>query len=268
MKVLLYITIILAAIIFVALTVLYKMQDKLIFYPEELPNDYEFSFNGNYEEVFLKTKDSEINVIHFKNVNPRGAILYFHGNSGSLNTWGMLGEEFLKLGYDFIVFDYRGYGKSKGNRSEKGFFRDADTLYGYVKKFFPENRIIIYGRSLGTGFATRLASRNHPKALILETPYYSFRSVAQHHFPFVPMSLILRWKIRTNRWIRKVKSPILIFHGTNDETIPYTNALKLKKYLKPGDTFVTVPYATHNNIPLFPEYLPNLEKYLNVEREK
>lgn len=240
----------------------YATQERMIFFPEPIAKDYKYSFNAEFEELFLNSGDGEINAIHFKNKNPKGVILYFHGNAGSLNSWASLGEEFLKTGYDFFIFDYRGYGKSTGPRSEQSFHKDGLMLYDYLKKSFKEEQIVLYGRSLGSGFATKVASENNPKTLILETPYHNFKSVAKYHFPFLPVGLILRWTIPTNEWITKVKSPILIFHGTEDEVIPYEQAILLKELIKEQDTFVTLNEGTHSNVTAFPEYAVYMKKYL------
>lgn len=252
----------LSIVIIIAWGTFYFYQERLIFYPEFVRQDFKYPFNASFEELNLKSDDASINCLHFKIPNPKGVILYFHGNSGSLDSWGMLGEEFILTGYDFFIFDYRGYGKSTGPRTEEAFHKDGQMVYDHLKKSYNENQIIVYGRSLGSGFATRAAMNNHPKSLILETPYYNFKTVAKHHFPFLPISFILRWNIRTDEWIKKVKCPILIFHGTKDEVIPYNQAIKLKELIKEEDRFITIQDGTHNNIPTYPEYAVYMKKYI------
>ena len=260
-----YIIIVLCVGILIALSGFYKYQEKFIFYPEPIDSSYKFSFKIPCEELFLKSDESEINSLHFKVANSKGVILYFHGNAGSLDSWGLIGEELTQTGYDFFVFDYRGYGKSKGKRHEKGFHEDARMIYDYLLKIYPENKIVLYGRSLGSGFATKLASQTNPKALILETPYFSFERVSKHHFPFLPVSLILQWPIRTDLYLPKVKAPVLIFHGTEDTVTPYVHSIELKKFLKKGDDYVTIQFAGHNDIPTYPEYNLYLKKYLGIQ---
>src|SRR5436190_1275553 len=125
MRMLVYLTLLLLVIILIAGGTFYVTQEKMIFYPEPISADFKFKFNANFEELFIKSKDAEINALHFKTNNPKGVILYFHGNAGSLDTWGDLGEEFTRTGYDFFIFDYRGYGKSTGSRSEEAFHADG-----------------------------------------------------------------------------------------------------------------------------------------------
>ena len=97
---------------------------------------------------------------------------------------GLIAEYFVTKGYDVLIMDYRTYGKSKGKLSEKAFYDDAQYCYDYLLKQYSENEITIYGRSLGTGISTCLASKNNPKQMILETPYFIILDVAKHRFPF------------------------------------------------------------------------------------
>ena len=249
-----YFLLIIIAVILLSGTTFYYLQDRMIFHPEPIEKKYHYPFNSAFEELFLKWDIATINALHFKISNPKGVILYFHGNSGSLNSWGFLGEEFTKRGYDFFIFDYRGYGKSTGPKSEKNFHTDAKKIYEYLKPLYGEDRIVIYGMSLGSGFAVKLASENNPKCLILEAPYFSFKNMAYHYFPFLPIKILLRWTIRTDQWIGKVKCPITIFHGTEDEVIPYKMTYQLAPLLKSEDAFITINGARHNDIPSYKEY--------------
>jgi alpha-beta hydrolase superfamily lysophospholipase len=226
----------------------------MIFHPVKIDQSYKYRFNANFEELFFEWEGARINALHFRIENPKGVILYFHGNSGSLDTWGLLGEVFTKKGYDFFIFDYRGYGKSTGSISEKNFHKDSKRIYDHLKNLYGEERMIVYGMSLGSGFAVRVASQNKPKHLILEAPYFSFKTMAEYYFPFLPLKILLRWNIRTDQWIQKVKCPITIFHGTEDEVIPYKLTFQLAPLLKKEDSFITIIGARHNNIPSFQEY--------------
>lgn len=159
---------------------LYLFQEKLLFLPTNLEQDYVYEFNPDFEEIFLEPEHQVlINAIHFKAENPKGVILYFHGNAGDLSRWGKITEKFVDLQYDIFVIDYRTYGKSKGKLSEEALYNDAQFCYDYLLKQYSENEITLYGRSLGTGIASYLAAKNKPSRLILETPYYSILDVAK-----------------------------------------------------------------------------------------
>ncbi|WP_047547970.1 alpha/beta hydrolase [Psychroserpens sp. Hel_I_66] len=243
---------------------LYFLQEKLLFLPSELPQDYQYEFKYPFEEIFLTPEaDVSINAIHFKTENPKGAILYFHGNAGDLSRWGTISEFFVAKGYDVFIMDYRTYGKSKGKLSEQAFYDDAQFCYGYLLKSYPEEHITLYGRSLGTGIATFLASNNKPKQLILETPYYSILDVAKQRFPIFPVSLLLKYKFPSNEFIVDVKCPITMFHGTDDGIVPYSSAEKLKAVApKENTTFITIEGGSHNNLIDFDTYRKEVEQLL------
>ncbi len=229
---------------------LYFLQEKMLFHPTVLPQDFKFEFSYPFEELYLKTDNNAvINAIHFKAENPKGVILYFHGNAGDLSRWGGITEFFVEKHYDVLVMDYRTFGKSTGKLSEEALYKDAEYCYDYLKKNYSEKDITIYGRSLGTAIAVYVASSNKPKQLILETPYHSITDVAKSRFPIFPVKYLLKYKLPSYLFIAKVVCPISIFHGTNDQVVPYKSARDLYE-LAPASqtTFITVEGGTHNNL--------------------
>lgn len=245
----------------------YFKQESLIFFPEKLDQNYKFPFAGNFEEKFFKTEEGvSINALHFKTENPKGVVLYLHGNSGSLNSWGIEGDYFNDIGYDCLIYDFRGFGKSKGPSGEKGFHDDAKYLYNYLTEHYEEKDIILIGRSIGTGFATKLASETNPGMLILMTPYYSLAGLAKNNFKWLPVRLILKYKIDTYKWIRAVKCPILILHGDKDEVIPFDDSAKLLKHIKSYHELITLKGCLHNDISLYNDYHEVIKRWLTEMR--
>ena len=239
------------------------LQEKLIFHPEKLPSDYKFSFPAVFEEVnYEPEKGVTINALHFKASGSKGVVFYLHGNAGSLRSWGSIGENAVNMGYDFLVFDYRGFGKSTGRISEKALYSDAQFIYNKLKEKYGEDKITVYGRSIGTGIAAYVAAHNSPRQLILETPYYNMKDLVKSLYPVAP-GFILRYDFTTDKFLQKTKAPVYIFHGTDDEIIYYGSSEKLKKHFKPGDTLITVPGGTHNNLYKYPEFREGLKKILN-----
>lgn len=240
----------------------FLFQEKLIFFPVKLPAGHEYRFDHPFTELFLESRTgNRINALHFRNDSSKGLILYFHGNAGSLDSWGRVSGDFLPAGYDVLIFDYASYGKSTGKLSEENIFEDAQTVYDFAKASYPEGEIILYGRSLGTGVAAHLASQNNPLELILESPFFSMRDVSQRHYPFLP-SFLLRYPFRTDLVFQKIKSPVTILHGTEDEVIYFESSLKLKVLFKPGDTLYIVNGGHHNDLGKFPEYKIYLSEIL------
>ena len=252
---------ILLIIYIVVCSLLYFLQEKLIFITDKLDKDYKFSFTQNFEEINIKTNDNLfLNGILFKADTPKGLILYLHGNAGSLRTWGKVAKTYTDLNYDLFMLDYRGYGKSDGNiNSQEQLFSDVQTVYDNLKKRYKENKIIVLGYSLGTGLAAKLASSNKPKLLILQAPYYSLADLVQHKYIII-QTCLLKYKIELNKYIKDCKIPIIIFHGDKDEVINYNSSIKLKKLLKPNDRLFILTGQGHSGISDNPEYLIELKK--------
>ncbi len=265
MKLLILLLIFLAVLYLVATTAVWYFQEKFIFLPEKLSRTFEFKFKHPYKELFITTKDAVLNALYFQHPSSKGIIFYLHGNAGSMRTWAEISEIFLSRGYSFFIFDYRGYGKSTGKLSKKDLYRDSSLMYEYASRLEPGKKMIIYGRSLGSGFAAKLAIQKRPEKLILETPYYSMQEMARLQMPFFPVKLILRYKLPTYKWLPKIQCPILAIHGTEDELIPYEQAFKLKQFLKKTDCFVTIEKGMHGNISSFSMYHTNLDQFLTNE---
>ncbi|WP_237561726.1 alpha/beta hydrolase [Flagellimonas algicola] len=242
----------------------YTFQEKLIFLPTQLPSDYAYSFDQPFEELFLEAPDgAQLNALHFKVNNPKGLVLYFHGNAGDLSRWGSIGSTFTNLGYEIVVMDYRGYGKSSGERSEAVLYADAQLFYDHVKGIYDESQIVLYGRSLGTGIASHLASNNTPKKLILETPYYSLVDVAKGRFPILPVGQMLRYRLPSFQYLKSVQAPIRIFHGTEDRVVPYESGKKLFESIPKSDKkMYTIPGGRHNDLEGFEIYKNGLKSEL------
>jgi len=119
---------------------LYFLQEKLIFHPSILAQDYQYEFRVNFEELFLNTSDNAIiNALHFKIDKPKGVILYYHGNAGDLSRWGEVVQYFVEQQYDVLVMDYRTFGKSTGKLSEEALYSDAQFCYNYLLKTYDES---------------------------------------------------------------------------------------------------------------------------------
>jgi pimeloyl-ACP methyl ester carboxylesterase len=240
----------------------YFFQEKLIFFTQKLSPDFVFRFDKTFKELNIKSETGNVlNCLLFQSDTSKGLVIYFHGNAGSLESWGTVHENFLPLHYDVLIVDYAGYGKSTGTLSEDNLFKDAQAVYSLVKENCAEGKIIIYGRSIGTGIAANLASENHPQQLILESPYISMKDISHFHYPFLP-TFILRYPLRTDLFLPKVKCPVTLIHGTDDEVIYFESSLELKKNFKPGDTLYTINRGHHNDLKEFEEYHKALSETL------
>ena len=240
----------------VLLTVVaYFIQDRFIFKPEKLPADFKFSYDAPFEELFFDIEPGvSINGLHFYVKDPLGLILYFHGNSRSIKGWAKYAKDFYRYGYDVVLVDYRGFGKSTGKRSEAKMLSDMQFVYHRLAQQYHEHHILVYGRSIGSGFAAKIASENSPRYLILDAPYYNFKKVVKRFLPLLPVKYVLRYHLRTDRWIRHVNCHTYIIHGTKDRLIPIRHSEKLQQ-LNPGKiTLLRINGGGHNNLPSFPGY--------------
>lgn len=243
---------------------LYFFQEKLIFFPDKLDKKYKFSFGQPFEEVNIKSIDGNLlNGILFTTDNVKGLVFYLHGNAGALNSWGGVAKRYTDLHYDVFILDYPGYGKSGGSiKSQSQLFEDIQAAYNEMKKRYSEDKIVILGYSIGTGPAAKLASTNHPRLLILQAPYYNLTDMMRHTYPIIP-AFLLKYKFKTNEYLKDCKMPVVIFHGNQDEVIYYGSSLKLKNELKDNDTLITLDGQGHNGITDNPQYIAAIKAILN-----
>ncbi|HTE32315.1 MAG TPA: alpha/beta fold hydrolase [Chryseolinea sp.] len=254
----------LLSIYVLACGLLYFFQEKLIFFPQKLGKTYPFQFDDKFEENNIKTTDGTIlNGLLFKADSSKGVILYLHGNAGSLSSWGYAAKVYTDLHYDVFMLDYRGYGKSEGAiNGQEQLYRDIQTVYDELKKEYAEDKIIVLGYSIGTGLASKIASENNPKLLILQAPYYSLKDMVRHTFLIIP-TFILKYTFETNKHLDNCKMPVVIFHGDQDEVIYYGSSLKLKEKFKSKVKLVTLRGQGHNGMTDNEEYTNALKQILS-----
>ena len=244
---------------------LFFLQDYFLFHPVKLSRDHHYQFNIPFEEVDIPfNKTDTINLVKFFPLDSfrRGVVIYFHGNKGNINRYAKFVSNFTKHGYEVWMEDYPGFGKSVGERNENLLYRQAEKIYTMAANKFTTNKIIIFGKSFGTGIAAYIASVKNCEQLILETPYYSIPDLFGCYAPIYPTTAIANYKIPSFQYLKQVKVPITIFHGTNDGVIPYRCAARLKTVLKTTDQFITIENGTHHNLNDFPLFHQKLDSLL------
>ena len=255
---------ILLSIVLTSFVILFFFQEKFIFLNDDtLPKNFEYNSLNKFDEVFIKTDgNNEINALHFKLPKPKGVVLFCHGNKGNLTKWIDRTSYFLDYNYEVLIFDYRNYGKSTGSYNEGDMYKDALAVYNHLKIDFKEENIVVYGFSLGSTFAVKIASKNNPKELILEAPFFNFKDAAKFKFKYAP-TFLLRYKFNTNEDIVSVTSPITVFHGNKDKTTSFAASKKLFKLNKSlKNKFIEIDEGTHHNIKEFVLYKDNLKEIL------
>ena len=228
---------------------LYSFQEKLLFHP--FPLDATERVAG--EEVRIPVADGiDLSAVWLRAPNARGALLYFHGNTGNLRRCSYQAQRALTgHGYDVLVVDYRGFGKSAGAlRHEDDLLLDAERVYEYVRRSYPEDRIAVLGYSLGSGPATHVAHQFDPQQLFLVAPYRSIPRVVRDYRIPVP-SFLVKYPLRNEDKLPDVDCPVTIAHGTRDNVIPYAQGEFLGQL--PGVDFHRFEGTSHRGIILSAE---------------
>lgn len=242
------------------------MQNSLFFHPVVIDINKPYLFKQPFTEVNITVDDqTNYNIVQFSVPDSiqKGVVLYFHGNRENINHYAQFAVNFTRNQYAVWMPDYPGFGKSTGKLSEQLLYDEALQAYKLARTRYPPEKIIIYGKSIGTGIAAQLASVRDCKSLILETPYFSFSSLLRNVAWMYPVSQLSKYHFPTNEYLLKVTAPITIFHGTHDGVIPYRNANKLRAVLKPVDSFVTIEGGSHNDLNSFSKMQKKLDSLLH-----
>jgi uncharacterized protein len=250
----------------------YINQEKLIFQGEIMPKSFVYAFNntdgyGDYngaEEHNLTTKDGAIiNTALIKSEKSKGVVLYLHSYNAKFWNFGTEIMRYVENGYDVLMLDYRGYGKSDGQMTEESnIYNDAQAGYDFLKTRYTENQIVVAGHDLGTAPATKIAETNNPKLLVLESPFYSGPDLLFQRAPIV-LSSVLKYQFRIDQMLPNVKAPIIIFARVDDFFIPHNSSERLTNFFKPGDKLISLSRSDEgNNTYGFSEtFFPNYKKY-------
>lgn len=246
---------------------LYFLQDAILFHPLSLNRSHKYNFKEPHQELRMGLNDKDtISLVSFSSTDTlhKGVVLYFHGNKRNISWYARFMPYFTKHGYEVLMIDYPGYGKSTGKLTEQKLYDWALKVYALARQRYAADSIIIYGKSMGTGIAAQLASIRPCKRLILETPYYDFPSVISHYLPIYPIRWMLHYELPTHKFLPSIKIPVSIFQGTKDILVTYSNAKRLKPLLKKEDEFVTIKGGGHNNLYTYRELTEKLDSLLKL----
>ena len=222
-----------AAAYAVVLLALFVFQSRLVYFPN-MPSRAlgpgPDSIGLAYEPVEIFTEDEiKLDGWYVPAQQPRGVVLFFHGNAGNISHRLDSLRIFNALNLDTLIFDYRGYGRSEGKVSEQGTYRDGEAAWRYLteKRGIAAAEIVIFGRSLGAAIAAYVASRHKPGALILESGFVSVPEMAAALYPWLPARRLARIKYPTGGYLQAVSCPVLVVHSRDDEIIPFDQGRKL-----------------------------------------
>lgn len=238
--------------IHIFILVLILFQERIIFWSKKLTDNHTLKIDRPYHEHFYQPdEDTKIHSIYMlpEGQEIKGYIFYLHGTLANVEFQSQYAPFFLEKGLAIWIMDYRGYGKSRGHRNEMLLMEDVIGVYEQCKIVWQCNDkdIAIVGRSLGTVFASYLATKVPAKVCMLISPYYSIYDVPAHYFPWIPFHKMDKYEFPVYKYIEEIKIPFFCFQGMKDRIVPMASSSKLFPLLHQKQYFV-YPHATHMNI--------------------
>ena len=245
---------------------MWSFQEQLLFFPRALESRP--APRSNLEDLTLVSADgTKLRGWLVKGAGtPAPLVVYFGGNAEEV-SW-LAGAASQLAGWSLLLVNYRGYGESEGKPGEKELFQDALAIHDYAKlrpDVNPE-RIVAMGRSLGSGVAVHLAAHRPLRGVILVSPYDSIAEVGKRHYPFLPVSLMLRHRFDSLALAPKVEAPLLCLVATADRIIPVAHSRILFEAWRGAKTWVEVSHSDHDSISGEPEYWRSIAEFLKTLR--
>jgi pimeloyl-ACP methyl ester carboxylesterase len=253
-----------AAVWLMLIAWLWFRQESLLFFPAPLAADHRLANAPDVHELAIDVPGAKLSVLHLRLAQPRGMLFFLHGNAGNLASWFDESDAELcrQAGFDLVMMDYRGYGKSTGHIENEAQLRaDVRAVWDQVAPRYADKPVVLYGRSLGTALAADLGARlsaegRPPELTVLVSPYTSMRALGAEFYPWVPSSL-LRYPLDTATHLLGVRGPILLLHGEQDTLTRVHHSQQLQRIV-PGARLQVVRGAGHNDIQAFPTYRQTL----------
>src|SRR6266850_3231617 len=243
----------------------YVLQDQLVFYPQRLSEAQRAGIARRFPEVqqvFLEAGDQvRLHAWHVKRAPGAPLIIYFGGNAEEV-SW-MIEETAARTPRaSWLLTSYRGYGASGGKPSADSISADALQWYDYAVRELKPKQVFVLGRSLGSGAAVFLASQRKVDSVILAAPFDSLVEVGKRHYPFLPVSLMLKHRFDSAQLAPKISAPLLCLVATRDQIIPPAHARRLYDAWSGPKQWVALEDAGHNTTDSHPFFWQNIERFL------
>ena len=234
-----------------ALTMIWLGQRRLIYFPDTSPPSLDRAGLSGAEAVTFATSDGlqlRAWFIAGSGPTPRPTVVVFSGNAGHRGYRVPLAAALRSHGLNVLLTDYRGYGGNPGTPTEEGLADDARSARGYVlsRPDVDASRVVYFGESLGGAVALRLAVEHPPVALVLRSPFASLTLTGQHHYPTLPVTLLLRDRYPSIDRAPLVQCPVLVIAGTRDSVIPLEHTRRLYDAIAAPKTLLEID-ADHND---------------------
>ena len=207
----------------------YINQRNLLYHPTE--NNYlNDKIKFNHDEVWIHT-EKKIKLKSWlikKDLEKYKTLIFFHGNAGNLLNRVHKLNELNKLDINILIVSLRGFNGNSGKPTEKNLYYDANLSIKWLNDLGVSNdKIILYGESLGTGVAIELGQKNTFNSIILESPFTSIADAAKIYYPYLPINLLLKDRYDSIDKINNITIPVLIMHGMKDNIVPYEMGVEL-----------------------------------------
>jgi hypothetical protein len=236
----------------------YFFQDQLIFHP---PPAAAPAVRGA-ESLSIEADDgTRLHAWHVRGAQGAPLILYFGGNAEDV-SWMVGRAAAAAPGTGWLLVDYRGYGASDGKPSETALVSDALAWFDYAKKSLAAQDVVVFGRSLGSGVAVQVAAARTVSRVILVAPYDSLVSVAQHHYPFLPVSWLLRHRFDSAAAAPHIRVPLLCLVAERDEVIPVVHSKGMYDAWAGPKRWVELEGAGHNSTDEAPAFWEAIKDFL------
>ena len=217
------------AIYFVLLIFLYFYQGKLLYHPTVNSDTEIDNLIPKIEKVNITTSDN-LNLLgwfHKKDIS-KNTILFLHGNAGSLENRIYKLNHFENFDLNFLIIAWRGFSGNSGKPNEKGLYDDAKSAVNWLKsKGIKEENIILYGESLGSAVAIEIAQNKKFSGIVLESAFTSMVEMGKKHYPFFPVSFLLKDRYESINKIKNIHIPVLVMHGKRDSIVPFEMGKKI-----------------------------------------
>ncbi len=246
------------------------LQPQLIFFPgigrddPATPADHGLAF----EDLRLTTADGErLHAWYVPAPGARGTALFFHGNAGSIAGRTAWLPMFQRLRLNALLVEYRGYGRSSGSPSEKGFHLDARAALAHLadERGTPASRVALFGESLGGAVAARLAAEQPVGAVVLMSTFTSVPDLAAELYPFLPVRLLARYDFDSLARMPRIAAPVLMAHSPDDEIVPFAHGRRLYEAARQPKAFLELA-GGHNEGFIFvrSEWVDRLDAFLSA----
>jgi fermentation-respiration switch protein FrsA (DUF1100 family) len=200
------------------------------------------------ENISIRTPDGEtLHGLFSKSLSRKASVLFFLGNADRVSNYGFLAQALAARGIGLLAISYRGYPGSTGAPSEDGLLTDGIAAFDWLSEH-SDGGIVVLGQSLGSGVAVNTAGQRRAIGIVLVSAYLSVLSLAQTHYPFLPVAPLIKDRFRSDLRIAKVRQPKLFIHGRRDDIIPLSSGEALYRAAPEPKQMLIYDGAGHNDV--------------------